>query len=151
MARPWRIEFEGALYHVPSRGNEHKDIFRDYKDRVSFLNCLGEMSARFETDIFAYVLLSNPKTLLEKAARILDCNLIDYRRSLRISEQYRDKRDLLIYLLWEIGLYKNQEIGDLLGLTYSSISRRANITRARISKDIKFKKQFKQLKSQIKM
>ena len=87
----------------------------------------------------------------EKAARILDCNLIDYRRSLRISGQYRDKRDLLIYLLWEIGLYKNQEIGDLLGLTYSSISRRANITRARISKDIKFKKQFKQLKSQIKM
>jgi len=151
MARPWRIESEGALYHVLSRGNEHKDIFRDNKDRVSFLNCLGEMSARFETDIFAYVLLSNPKTLLEKAARILDCNLIDYRRSLRISEQYRDKRDLLIYLLWETGLYKNQEIGDLLGLTYSSISRRANITRERISKDIKIKKQFKQLKSQIKM
>ena len=59
MARPWRIEFEGALYHVLSRGNEHKDIFRDNKDRVSFLNCLGEMSARFETDIFAYVLMGN--------------------------------------------------------------------------------------------
>jgi len=88
---------------------------------------------------------------LEKAARILDCNLIDYRHSLRISEQNRDKRDLLIYLLWETGLYKNQEIGDLLGLTYSSISRRANITRVRISEDGKFKKQFKQLKSQIKM
>lgn len=321
MARPWRIEFEGALYHVLSRGNEHQDIFRDNEDRVSFLNCLGEMSARFETDIFAYVLmgnhyhillrtnqanlsramqwmgatytrrfnnrhfrsghlfqgrfksiivqndaylmqlscyihrnplragivkrlvdytwssypayaygkghpkwlnldvilsqfgtqerhrlyrekvqryskeekrlwedfrhglylgtsgfvenlkntfltdsahaeipqqakllrLSNPKAVLEKAARILDCNLIDCRRSLRISEQYRDKRDLLIYLLWETGLYKNQEIGDLLGLTYSSISRRANITRARISKDRQFEKQFKRLKSQIKM
>ena len=95
--------------------------------------------------------LSNPKTILEKAARILDCNLLDYRRSLRISEQDRDNRDLLIYLLWETGFYKNQEIGDLLGLTYSSISRRANITRAKISKDSKFMNQFKQLKSQIKM
>ena len=321
MARPWRIEFEGALYHVLSRGNEQKDIFRDNEDRVSFLNCLGEMSERFETDIFAYVLmgnhyhillrthlanlsramqwmgatytrrfnnrhlrsghlfqgrfkniivqndaylmqlscyihrnplragivkrlgdyawssypayaygkkhpewlnidvilsqfrtkerhrlyrekvqryskeekrlwedfrhglylgtrefvenlkstfltdsahseipqqgkllrLSDPKVLLEKAASILDCNLIDYKRSLRISEQNRDKRDLLIFLLWETGLYKNQEIGDLLGLTYSSISRRANITRLRIAKDSKFRKQFKQLKSQSKM
>ncbi len=95
--------------------------------------------------------LSNPKALLEKAASILDCNVIDYRRSLRISEQHRDNRDLLIYLLWETGLYKNQEIGDLLGLTYSSISRRVNITRSRMSNDSKFKQQFKQLKSQIKM
>jgi len=59
MARPWRIEFEGALYHVLSRGNEQKDIFRDNEDRVSFLHCLGEMSVRFETDIFAYVLMGN--------------------------------------------------------------------------------------------
>jgi hypothetical protein len=88
---------------------------------------------------------------LEKAASVLDCNLIDFRRSLRISEQNRDKRDLLIYLLWETGLYKNQEIGNLLGLTYSSISRRAKISRVKISKDSKFKKQFKQLKSQIRM
>lgn len=278
MARQWRIEFEGALYHVLSRGNDQKDIFRDNEDRVSFLNCMSEMSERFETDIFAYVLmgnhyhillrtnranlsramqwmgatytrrfnnrhhrsghlfqgrfkniiiqndaylmrlscyihrnplragivkrlidfpwssysayaygkahpkclnmdvilsqfktkerhrlyrekvqryskeekrlwedlrhglylgtrefvedlkstflmnnahaeipqqtkvlrLNNPKSLLEKASSILGCNLTDYKRSLRISEQYRDKRDLLIYLLWETGLYKNQ-------------------------------------------
>lgn len=29
MSRPWRIEFEGALYHIPSRGNEQSDIFLD--------------------------------------------------------------------------------------------------------------------------
>jgi hypothetical protein len=29
MARPWRIEFEGALYHVLSRGNEQRDNYRD--------------------------------------------------------------------------------------------------------------------------
>jgi len=59
MARPWRIEFEGALYHVLSRGNEQKDIFWESEDRESFLSCLGEMSARFDTDIFAYVLMDN--------------------------------------------------------------------------------------------
>ena len=319
MARPWRIEFEGALYHVLSRGNEQRDIFWESEDRESFLDCLGEMSARFETDIFAYVLMDNhyhillrtnranlskamqwlgatytrrfnnkhlrsghlfqgrfknimvqndaylmqlscyihrnplragivkrladytwssypaygygkahpkwlnldiilsqfrtkdchrlyrgkvqryskeekrlwedfrhglylgtcefvdtlksafltdnahteipqqtkllrrinPKTLLEKAARILGCNVADYRSSLRISKQHRDNRDLLIYLLWETGLYRNQEIGDLFGLTYSSISRRANITRSRMPNDSKFKEQFEHLKSQI--
>ena len=29
MSRPWRIEFEEALYHIFSRGNEQRDIFLD--------------------------------------------------------------------------------------------------------------------------
>ena len=33
MAIPWRIEYEGAYYHVFSRGNEGRDIFYDDKDR----------------------------------------------------------------------------------------------------------------------
>lgn len=69
MARPWRIEFEGALYHVLSRGNEQKNIFWNNEDRVSFLNCLGEMSARFETDIFAYVLMGNHYHILLRTNR----------------------------------------------------------------------------------
>ena len=320
MARAWRIEYEGALYHVLSRGNEQGDIYRDAEDRLSFMDSLGEMSVRFDIDIFAYVLMNNhyhillrtnranlsrgmqwlgatytrrfnnrhmrsghlfqgrfkniivqndaylmqlsyyihrnplrakmvkrlvdykwssypayaygkvhtkwlnlniilsqfdskdrhrdyrekvqgyakeekrlwedfhhglylgthkfadrlkktfltnthaeipqqtkllkignPEVLLEKAARILCCNPTDFKDSLRISEQDKDNRDLLIYLLWETGLFKNQEIGNLLGLTYSSISRRAGIIRKRIATDNKFKKQFKQLKSQSKM
>jgi hypothetical protein len=35
MSRPWRIEFEGALYHVLSRGNEQQDIYLDNEDRNS--------------------------------------------------------------------------------------------------------------------
>jgi hypothetical protein len=94
---------------------------------------------------------SDPQRLLEKAARILDCNVTGFRQSLRIPEQNRDKRDLLIYVLWETGMYKNQEIGDFLGLTYSSVSRRATIAKARISGDSEFRKKFKRLKSQIKI
>jgi len=29
MSRVWRIEYEGALYHLLSRGNEGSDIFID--------------------------------------------------------------------------------------------------------------------------
>jgi len=35
MSRPWRIEFEGALYHVLSRRNEQQDIYLDNEDRNS--------------------------------------------------------------------------------------------------------------------
>jgi len=321
MARPWRIEYKGALYHVFSRGNEQGDIYRDGEDRLSFMDTIGEMSVRFDIDIFAYVMMNNhyhilfrtnranlskgmqwlgatytrrfnnrhmrsghlfqgrfrniivqndaylmqlsyyihrnplrakmikrlvdykwssypayaygkphpkwlnlnvilsqfhskdrhryyrkkvqryakeekrlwedfhhglyfgthefvdrlkstflrdnvhteipqqtkllkignPEILLEKAAEILDCNLANFKNSLRISAQDKDNRDLLIYLLWETGLFKNLEIGDLLGLAYSSISHRAAIVRKRIATDNKFKKQFKRLKSLSKM
>jgi REP element-mobilizing transposase RayT len=33
MARPLRIEFAGALYHLTSRGNERRNIFRSDRDR----------------------------------------------------------------------------------------------------------------------
>ena len=38
MARPWRIEYEGAFYHVMSRGNERRPIFLDDEDRSTFLS-----------------------------------------------------------------------------------------------------------------
>lgn len=64
MARQWRIEFDGALYHVLSRGNEQRDIFADDQDREKFLQTLAEMSERFNIDIFAYVLMGNHYHLL---------------------------------------------------------------------------------------
>jgi putative transposase len=50
---------KGALYHVLSRGNERRDIFFDDDDRRLFLDTLGDMTQRFEIDVFAYVLLDN--------------------------------------------------------------------------------------------
>ena len=69
MGRAWRIEFEGASYHILSRGNEQKDIFYDDKDRYLFLEAIGEMSERFEIDIFAYVLLGNHYHILLRTNR----------------------------------------------------------------------------------
>jgi len=59
MARPWRIEYEGAYYHILSRGNDRKEIFYGDEDKTLFLETVGEMSDRFEVDVFAFVLMSN--------------------------------------------------------------------------------------------
>ncbi len=56
-----------------------------------------------------------------------------------------------MYVLWETGLYTNTEIGELFGVTYSAVSRRAGITKARIEGDRTYRKTYKILKSQIKM
>ena len=37
MKRQWRIEFEGAYYHILSRGNERRNIYNDNDNRISFL------------------------------------------------------------------------------------------------------------------
>ena len=47
MACPLRLEFDGATYHVTSRGNARKDIFDDDTDRKTFLEVLGKVVNRF--------------------------------------------------------------------------------------------------------
>jgi putative transposase len=47
MARPLRIEFPGALYHVTSRGDGREDIYRGDTDRQAFLTVFGEVCERF--------------------------------------------------------------------------------------------------------
>ena len=59
MARPLRIEYPGALYHVTSRGNEKKDIFRSIKDREKFLSYLSSAWERHGAVFHAWCLMSN--------------------------------------------------------------------------------------------
>jgi len=70
MARQWRIKYEGALYHVLSRGNEKRNIFLDEEDRLFFLKTLGRMSDRFDTEIYAYVLMDNHLLLRTRKANL---------------------------------------------------------------------------------
>ena len=59
MARPLRIEFPGAIYHVTSRGNERKEIFRDDQDRKMFLDTLKDVTLRYNWFCHAYCLMDN--------------------------------------------------------------------------------------------
>ena len=43
MARPLRIEFAGALYHVTSRGDRQENIYESDDDRTDFLQILAEV------------------------------------------------------------------------------------------------------------
>ena len=66
MARQWRIEYPGALYHILSRGNGRRDIFLSDDDRVLFLELIQEFSERFGIEVYAYVLMGNHYHLLLK-------------------------------------------------------------------------------------
>ncbi|MDD2338216.1 MAG: transposase [Geobacteraceae bacterium] len=59
MARPLRIEFPGCFYHVTSRGNERKDIFKNRKDREKFLSYLQSSVERYGAKIHVYCLMTN--------------------------------------------------------------------------------------------
>jgi len=64
MARPLRIEYEGAVYHIISRGNAGQDIFLGDEDRRMLLAILAQAAARFGWFCHAYCLLPNHDHLL---------------------------------------------------------------------------------------
>ena len=59
MARPLRIEYEGAVYHVTSCGDDRRGIFLEDADRVSFLEVLADVVKRFGWICHAYCLMTN--------------------------------------------------------------------------------------------
>lgn len=64
MARPLRIEFEGAFYHLMARGNARQIIFLDDGDRKLFIDNLGRVSQRFDWTVWAWCLMDNHYHLL---------------------------------------------------------------------------------------
>lgn len=64
MARPLRIEYEGALYHVTARGNERGKIFFTKTDYRKFKEYLAAAQAKYGFIIHCYVLMTNHYHLL---------------------------------------------------------------------------------------
>ena len=64
MARPLRLEFPGALYHVTARGDGRENIYLSDDDRRLCLEVLGGVVQRFNWTIHAYCLMSNHYHLL---------------------------------------------------------------------------------------
>ncbi|NNJ71460.1 MAG: transposase [Kiritimatiellales bacterium] len=80
MGRTPRIEFEGAVYHVMSRGNRQESIFRDKQDCEMFLKTLAEACERCGWRVHAYVLMGNHYHLLLETP---EANLVDGMRWLQ--------------------------------------------------------------------
>src|SRR5256714_1450504 len=59
MARPLRIQYAGALYHIMSRGDRREALFHGDADRVEFLRTLGQTCLKTGWQVHAYCLMSN--------------------------------------------------------------------------------------------
>jgi len=64
MARPLRIEYPGAVYHITNRGNDKKAVFKDDQDRETFLKILAFVNKRYHWLCHAYCLMDNHYHLL---------------------------------------------------------------------------------------
>ena len=69
MARPLRIDYPDTYYHVLSRGNEQRPIFKTDKDYEMFLSILEKTAGKFHLEIHAYVLMKNHYHLLVKTTQ----------------------------------------------------------------------------------
>jgi len=59
MARPLRIEYPGAWYHVMNRGRKSEKIFHDRHDYQVFVDLLEESSEMWNIRVAAYCLMTN--------------------------------------------------------------------------------------------
>lgn len=81
MARPLRLEFPGALYHVTSRGNVRQAVVADEVDRTRWVTVLAQTVERFGWRLYAYCLMDNhyhllletPQPNLARGMRHLNC------------------------------------------------------------------------------
>lgn len=80
MGRSPRIEFEGATYHIMSRGNRREPIFLDDHDNRAFLDTLEEVCNRTGWRVHAFVLMGNHYHLLIETP---EANLVDGMRWLQ--------------------------------------------------------------------
>lgn len=69
MARPLRIAYEGAFYHVTARGNDRKKVFLSQSDYDRFLTTLKDSLHKYEVILHAYVLMGNHYHLLIETPR----------------------------------------------------------------------------------
>lgn len=93
----------------------------------------------------------NLELLLQNVQKVLDWDIEKFRAPRRIGSEEVLKRDALLFMLWSTGILTNQEIGDVLGISYSAVSRRVGIAQQNLMNNSEFKAYFDQIKSLIKM
>ena len=93
----------------------------------------------------------DPHDLAQTAAQVFDLDLEALRTHRRVPAGQQTQRDMLIYYLWETGRMSNQTIASILGLTYSSVSRRATIFKTHMGNNKEIKTKYDDAKSQIKV
>ena len=147
--------------NVQHYAREEKSLWEDYRHGIflgskSFVDRMRKkhLSKQPHTEIPSQSRLArdvDPNKLLNKVAHIMKLNAVELSSSKRLSGQKKDDRDLLIYIIWKTGILTNEKIGQLFGLTYSSVSHSVRSFKSKLKKDAKLKKKFYKLNSQFKM
>ncbi len=106
MARPLRIEYEGAVYHVTARGNERRKIYFSKTDYEQFLNYIAEARKRYGIQLHSYVLMSNhyhliietPEANLGKAMHYVNGSYTAYinRKKKRIGHLFQGRYKAIV-------------------------------------------------------
>jgi len=93
----------------------------------------------------------DPKKYLSRAERILKCDVEHFAQSRRLSGAEKDIRDLLLYCIWATGQLKNEQIGKLIGLSYSAVSHAVKSAKSKLARDRQLQTKFDQLNSLFKL
>jgi REP element-mobilizing transposase RayT len=96
-AGPLRIQFPGALYHFMARGNHGQPTFMDDRDRLRWLQTLGEACGKTGWRVHAYMLIANHYHLLLETP---EANLVDGMKWLQgtYTKRYNGRHQVLGYL-----------------------------------------------------
>jgi len=92
----------------------------------------------------------NVERVLSQAAKLLGCDVEEFRRGGRVSPSRSLDRDLLLYLIRQMGVLTDPQLGGMFGLGYSAVSRRAGVFKAKFQENRALQRKFDQLKSIIK-
>lgn len=92
MARPLRIEYEGAFYHTTARGNERKRIFFAKSDYEAFIGYLKEAKEKYGARLHCYVLMTNHYHLLVETPQGNLSRLMQYLNGTYTSHFNRKRR-----------------------------------------------------------
>ncbi|WKZ14642.1 MAG: hypothetical protein QY317_12110 [Candidatus Jettenia caeni] len=111
MARPLRTQYENALYHVTCRGNERKAIFKDDHDKNVFLELLRDGLKTY--------------TIIKETNKSFD----------EIKGERGILRQIAMDLLCRVGGLSGTEIGEMMGVDYSTVSQRRKRLREKLKND----------------
>lgn len=142
MARPLRVQYPGAVYHVSCRGNEKKNIFKEDADRQRFLQILIQSLHIYTVKLHSYVLMTNHFHLLVETPL---GNLAEFMRHFNISYTgYFNRRHRRTGHLYQ-GRYKSVLVDKEAYLTVLSRYIHLNPVRVKAMEKAPLKDRLKQL------
>jgi len=88
---------------------------------------------------------------LRRAEQIFGCDVDHFKHTKRLSGAKKEIRDLLLYGIWRSGQFKNEQIGNLFGMSYSGVSHVVRSVKLKGAKSRQLQTKFDQLNSLFKL